>query len=401
MEKNKFYSSGKFASMAHVTLRTIRYYDQKDILKPTYVDEHGVRFYTDADFAKLQQILLFKFLGFSLDDIREMTIDDSDTHHLINALNIQLKLVKDRIEQMQLVESSISDTINMLENNDRVNWTQTLDLIHLTSMEKSLKNQYQNASNISARINLHKLYSQNSKGWFPWIFEQCNIHSNMKILELGCGDGTLWKDNMDVIPDDIDITLSDISDGMLRDLKRTLGESNTSTHFNFKLIDCQDIPFPDNSFDLIIANHLLFYCSDIEKACLEIHRVLKNGGTFICGTYGSDHMKEISELVRNYDERISLSGEVLFDIFGLQNGADILKVFFDDVEIRKYEDSLIVTEPQHLIDYILSCHGNQNHYLLERYHDFCSYVQKLTNQGVHITKEAGIFVCSKKSKKSS
>lgn len=66
--------------MAHVTLRTVRYYDKQDILKPSLVTESGARFYTDEDFARLQQILLLKYLGFSLDDIREMTIGDSDYH---------------------------------------------------------------------------------------------------------------------------------------------------------------------------------------------------------------------------------------------------------------------------------------------------------------------------------
>ena len=104
MKKPGYYSSGEFARMAHVTLRTIRYYDKHDILKPTWVSESGARFYTDEDFARLQQILLLKYLGFSLEDIHEMTIGDSNYHFMLNSLNLQLKLVQDRIEQMQLVE---------------------------------------------------------------------------------------------------------------------------------------------------------------------------------------------------------------------------------------------------------------------------------------------------------
>ena len=46
MKKDGYYSSGEFARMAHVTLRTIRYYDKQDILKPSYVTESGARFYT-------------------------------------------------------------------------------------------------------------------------------------------------------------------------------------------------------------------------------------------------------------------------------------------------------------------------------------------------------------------
>ena len=100
MKKPGYYSSGEFARMAGVTLRTIRYYDKRNILKPSLVSEAGARFYTEEDFARLQQILLLKYLGFSLDDIREMTIDDVDYHFLLNSLGIQLKLVKDRLEQI-------------------------------------------------------------------------------------------------------------------------------------------------------------------------------------------------------------------------------------------------------------------------------------------------------------
>ena len=157
MKKPGYYSSGEFARMAHVTLRTIRYYDKHDILKPSYVTESGARFYTDGDFARLQQILLLKYLGFSLDDIREMTIDDADYHFMLNSLNIQLKLVRDRIEQMQLVEKAIQDTADAISKQHSVDWSQMLNLIHLTGMEKSMKNQYQDASNIYARINLHSL----------------------------------------------------------------------------------------------------------------------------------------------------------------------------------------------------------------------------------------------------
>ena len=116
MKKKGYYSSGEFARMAHVTLRTIRYYDKQDLLKPSFVTESGARFYTDSDFARLSQILLLKYLGFSLDDIREMIIDDTDYHFMENSLNIQLKLVRDRIEQMQLVEKAIQDTTEAIRS---------------------------------------------------------------------------------------------------------------------------------------------------------------------------------------------------------------------------------------------------------------------------------------------
>lgn len=88
----KYYTSGEFAEKAHVSIRTIRYYDQKNLLKPAARTKSGARRYTDQDFAKLQQILLLKYLGFSLNEIREMTIGAGDAQFLLGSLQIQNRL---------------------------------------------------------------------------------------------------------------------------------------------------------------------------------------------------------------------------------------------------------------------------------------------------------------------
>ena len=388
-----YYTSGQFAHMAEVSVRTIRYYDQQNILKPSYINESGARFYTDEDFVRLQQILLLKYLGFSLEDIREMTINDTDYHLMQNALNLQLKLIDDKIEQMQLVKQAIQDTSREISKNHTVNWSQMLHLIHLTGMEKSLKTQYQNASNISARIRLHEMYSQNQTGWFPWIYHNCKITDGMRILEIGCGDGTLWNENMAKLPQNISAVLSDISEGMLRDVRRRIG---SDSRFSFQAFDCHRIPFVSDSFDLVIANHVLFYCDDIAKVCREVSRILVPGGRFLCSTYGASHMQEITALVQEFDSRIQLSGDALYARFGLENGAELLAPYFSEISTQLYDDALYVTDAAPLIEYILSCHGNQNPYLLERYQDFRRFVEKKTLKGFHITKSAGLFICRNK-----
>lgn len=388
-----YYTSGQFAHMAEVSVRTIRYYDQQNILKPSYINESGARFYTDEDFVRLQQILLLKYLGFSLEDIREMTINDTDYHLMQNALNLQLKLIDDKIEQMQLVKQAIQDTSREISKNHTVNWSQMLHLIHLTGMEKSLKTQYQNASNISARIRLHEMYSQNQTGWFPWIYHNCKITDGMRILEIGCGDGTLWNENMAKLPQNISAVLSDISEGMLRDVRRRIG---SDSRFSFQAFDCHRIPFVSDSFDLVIANHVLFYCDDIAKVCREVSRILVPGGRFLCSTYGASHMQEITALVQEFDSRIQLSGDALYARFGLENGAELLAPYFSEISTQFYDDALYVTDAAPLIEYILSCHGNQNQYLLERYQDFRRFVEKKTLKGFHITKSAGLFICRNK-----
>lgn len=394
-----YYSSGEFARMAQVSVRTIRFYDKQNILKPSYVTPAGARFYTDSDFIKLQQILLLKYLGFSLDDIQNMTIDDTDYHFLLNSLSTQKKLVADKVEQMQLVGNAIDSTIEALKSNQEIDWRQMLHLIHLTGMEKSLKSQYENANNISARIRLHRDYSTNKEGWFPWMYkktilpllESASMEArNVRILELGCGDGSLWSTNLESLPSNVHITVSDISEGMIRDARRTLGPD---LRFSFETIDCHDIPYGEPAYDMVIANHLLFYCDDIHGACEEIKRVLKPNGIFLCSTYSSNHMKEITELVQEFDSRIVLAAENLYERFGLENGEAILTSHFHDITMHIYEDSILLSNAAPLIEYILSCHGNQNQYLLDRYHDFRQFVEKKVNKEFHITKEAGVFLC--------
>ena len=169
-----YYSSGQFARMANVSLRTIRYYDQQNILKPSFVNDSGARFYTDADFARLQQILLLKYLGFSLNDIREMTIKDMDYHFMLNSLKMQKKLIQDKIEQMQLVENAINNTTEAIEQNREINWSQMLDLIHLTGMENSMKSQYQISLPASACT---RSIPQTRRGGFPGFMTSAKLEN--------------------------------------------------------------------------------------------------------------------------------------------------------------------------------------------------------------------------------
>ena len=104
-------------------------------------------------------------------------------------------------------------------------------------------------------------------------------------------------------------------------------------------------------------------------------------------------MKEITELVQKFDKRIVLAAENLFDRFGLENGSNILQKYFSTIETRIYDDAILIDQAEPLIEYILSCHGNQNQYLLERYQDFRLFVEKQVKKEYRITKEAGCFLC--------
>ena len=214
----------------------------------------------------------------------------------------------------------------------------------------------------------------------------------MRILEIGCGDGTLWTENKENLPEGISVTLSDISEGMLRDARRAVGTEDG--RFSFRVFDCSRIPYEDGAFDLVIANHVLFYCDDIQGVCREVRRVLKRRRALHLQYLRQQAYAGGERLVQEFDERIALSADKLYEKFGKENGTGILEQVFPRAAWKQYEDALVVTEPEPLISYVLSCHGNQGQYIGEKYSDFRAFVKKKTGAGgFRITKDAGIFVC--------
>lgn len=395
-----FYSSGAFARKAKVSLRTIRYYDKTDLLKPTRVDDNGRRYYTDEDFTRLQQILTFKMLGFSLEEIKAMTISAPDKDTLQKSLSMQLSLVRMKKTQLEHMEQALLEANQFLSANEQLDMNHMVNLIHLSSAKHTLQEQYKTTKNIDARVRLHKECSLNPMGWFPWVFSQCDLSESCHILELGCGNGALWCDNTERIPKGAHITLTDISEGLLEETRMKCTEQLLAKRpditMEFMACDCQKLPFAPKQFDVVIANHLLFYLENRKSTYREILRTLKPGGRFVASTYGPSHMKEITALVQEFHPAITLADKELYEIFGLQNGADELMQYFTNVETRYYEDGLTVSNPQLLLEYILSCHGNQNEYLLPKYQEFQDMLtKKLTKKPFYITKNAGLFLCQK------
>lgn len=392
MQEQGLYSTGELSKRANVSVRTIRYYDEKGILIPSIVRESGYRFYTDSDLARLQKIIILKKLGFSLEEISNISGDGLDMEYIKEAFELQSKILHDKISELKQMEQSIRLVSGELSNTQNADWNKIISLIHLLSMEEVLHNQYKDSTSINARIELHQRFSRNTQGWFQWVNEKLNLQDGMKILETGCGNGQLWKDNIGLLPDNIHIVLSDKSPGMLQSAKKKLKQRGGI--FSYQCFGFDNIPYPDESFDIVIANHVLFYSKDRHKTLIELKRVLKKGGLFFCSTYGSDHMKEIELLAKEYDERIALSEIKLYDLFGLENGAKELSLLYNRVELIRYEDSLSVTDAQPLAEYIYSCHGNQMTYIGSRQTQFERFLQrKIGRKGLHITKDAGLFIC--------
>lgn len=378
-----YYTTGQFAKLANVSQRTIRYYDKIGLLKPSCILENGYRQYSEKDFIRLQKIITLRNLDFSIEDIFSMM---SSEETLKDSLHLQSSLVQAKIKNLENLKEALEIASSSLEN-DSFNWSNLISLVQMSQDNSSIINQYMTSKNLDVRIALHEKYSQNPMGWFPWLYSQIDFQGVNRLLEIGCGSGELWKNNTLNLRNR-EFFLSDSSEGMVSEVRKKYGSA-----FNCIVADCEKIPFKDAYFDCVIANHVLFYLQNLHQGIAEICRVLKPDGVLYCSTYGSNHMKEITALVQAFDSKITLSQTNLYEVFGLENGKDILNPYFSSVEVSYYPDELIVDEAQPLVDYIMSCHGNQSEIIGPRLIEFKEFIQK--QLPLHITKEAGVFICKK------
>jgi len=392
-QKSNLFTIGKFAEKSGVTLRTLRYYDKIGLLKPCSYTKYGHRLYNFEDFSKLQKILTLKFIGLSLEDISKIMNYDVNHRDLKKSLEIQKKIMKEKIYHIEAVIKSIEEAAHMIDSEKELNWSKFINIINIINTDQKWMEQYENASNLRARIKIHELFSTNKQGWMRWFFNHLNVPDKVSILELGCGDGRLWQKNLDKIPEGWDITLTDFSPGMLEDTKKNL--TLNLKRFKFNIVDVQHIPYKNNSFDVVIANHMLYHVTNVDKALSEIYRTLKPKGYFYASTVGKNHMKEMREIVKRANlQNITTDSWNLTESFQLENGLDKISTWFKNVTLTRYNDNLKLTIIEPLMDYIFSMPGNaKNAFDQNKIHHLKDFLKSEINKNgyIYITKDTGFF----------
>lgn len=259
-----------------------------------------------------------------------------------------------------------------------------------TDSDYLLNQQYRDSRNLETRLDLHQQNSTNPQGWFPWLWDVLlELPANAKVLELGSGSGAMWMACPERIPAGWAITISDFSPGMLDSAWRkliTLGRA-----FKYQEIDAQAIPYPDATFDIVIANYMLYHVPDRAQALAEIRRVLRPGGVLTAATASKDSMKEI----RAWFHAINPGADASMghSLFTLENGQSQLEPFFNDVEIRHYPNQLRITDVKPLMSYIRSttAFGGQPEAVFARLEQ--NLLALLETDGeIYITKDSGLFL---------
>ena len=112
-------------------------------------------------------------------------------------------------------------------------------MANLTDPQFLKEHQYKGAGNLEARIRLHRDYSVQAQDWQRWVFERLALVGGERVLEVGCGPASLWRENMDRLPAGLSPALGDLSWGMLAQARQNLAGASG---FRFVGLDTQTIP---------------------------------------------------------------------------------------------------------------------------------------------------------------
>ena len=112
------YTIRELADLAGVTPRTLRWYDQTGLLKPSRTDNHGCRFYAAAEVDRLQHILFYRALGVELAQIRRLLDDPSFDRS--TALRAHLDALQERREHLDRLISTVQRTLNAEERKEKL-----------------------------------------------------------------------------------------------------------------------------------------------------------------------------------------------------------------------------------------------------------------------------------------
>lgn len=225
---------------------------------------------------------------------------------------------------------------------------------HGTDRDLLMKRAYATENDLATRQRIHREYSVPQIDFARWVTARVEWRGDESILDVGSGSGMYRGALMSRAPKGRYVA-GDLSLGMVRAVPK-----GHTTDLGINL-DAQVLPFPDGSFDVVMANHMLYHVPDIDAALSEFRRVLKQGGKLIAATNSELNQHEFDQIMRRV---LTLIGAQPNEIekslmpvsapFQLENGTRHLSRHFPAVVRYDLPGAFIFPNKQPVIDYFNS-----------------------------------------------
>jgi SAM-dependent methyltransferase len=278
-----------------------------------------------------------------------------------------------------------------------------------TDRDTLIQKAYASDANLTIRIETHALYSEPKIDFPEWVCKRVMWRGDEKVLDVGMGAGLYFSPVLKRIPNG-KYFAGDLSIGMALAAQNRID----AARIPITNLDVQALPFPDQTFDVVLANHMLYHVPDIDAALMEIQRVLKPEGVLVAATNGQLNLNEFDQLTWRAYGRLGVAdpgAEIAPSIttrFALEDGASWLRRHFYAVVRHDLPGMLAFPEAKPVVDYLNSLRAIQEPTLpsritWERYMEIMTeqvtrmiahhgklYINKMT--GVLIATQRGDFI---------
>lgn len=174
------YKTGEAASLAKVSIKTLHHYDAIGLLVPTGRSESGYRLYSAVDLMRLQQILFYRELKFSLDEILViMTAPDFD---YLRALKSQKTLLQDKRENLTDIINLIEKTIHSSEEDKSMSMKEMFEVFPEVDEEMMEEEERRWGHTEQHRDSMHRAKKYSKKDWEDMKVERDALYEEISAL---------------------------------------------------------------------------------------------------------------------------------------------------------------------------------------------------------------------------
>lgn len=216
--------------------------------------------------------------------------------------------------------------------------------------EALIREAYATDEHLAVRIRTHELYSEPKIDFQRWVVNIMRWRGDEMVLDVGAGPGMYFDLVCERIPRG-QLMAGDLSGGMLRRAQ----QHSLAASIRFVNLDAQRLPFADGTFDVVLANHMLYHVPEIERALAEIKRVLKKSGCLVAATNSADTMPELDTLTRRACTLLGFPKQDIrppHNAFALENGTMLMARYFRAVARYDIPSVLHFPEVEPVMAYI-------------------------------------------------
>lgn len=184
--------------------------------------------------------------------------------------------------------------------------------------ETLIKQAFATDEHLAVRYRIHERYSQPQVDFHKWVVDIMQWRGDEWVLDVGAGPGSYFEHVRERAPQGC-LMAGDLSLGMASQARQT-GAPHGVHVIN---LDVQDLPFPDNTFDVVLANHMLYHVPDLDQGLREIRRVLRRDGCLIAASNSENTMPEFDTLTRRACTLLGFPKQdfkPMHIVFSLENG---------------------------------------------------------------------------------